>query len=333
MNKVILSICIPTYNRAEYIGEAIESILQQITPDIKDKVEICISDNASTDNTEKIVKKYQEKNICKIIYHKNEKNIGADRNFLKVIEIANGEYCWWLVSIDKLIPRSIDKILDEIKNNGSDIYLFNREEYPLDFSKKIADSNWFTLTKDKEFDFNKIEVADYLKYVNELGGIFSYISSIVFKKINWDKVKEKEKFIGTFYSHVYIMVNILKQKTKMKILLKPLVQCRLNNTKNTFGGMLGSYRRLYIDYYTIIIFIDIFGMDALEVNLVKKILLKQRNVKVLLAITTIIDKKDFVKLLLLLDNLGYKKEYYILKFFPKLILLFIKKIYKWFKGE
>jgi len=328
MSKPILSICIPTYNRAEYLPEAIESVLEQITDDLRDKVEICISDNASTDNTTEIVKVFQEKNICNIVYYKNEENIGADRNFLQVIEIANGEYCWWLGSDDKLKEESIDKIIDEINNNYNDIYLFNREEYSFDLKRKIGESNWFNLSKDKEFDFKRIQVAEYLKYVNELGGIFSFISAVVFKKANWDNIKEKNKFVGTFYSHTYILANILNQQHSLKILIYPLVVCRINNTTNTFGGLLGHYGRLYIDYFNIIIFIDIFGMDSLEVQLVKKILLKQRNLKVLLANKLLANKKENTKLLLLLNNLGYTKEYFILKYFPSSLLSFIKKIYK-----
>lgn len=331
MNKPVLSICIPTYNRAEYLPEAIESVLNQVTEDIKDKIEICISDNASTDNTEEIVKMYQAKKICNIIYHKNEENLGADNNFLKVIEIASGKYCWYLGSDDKLSPLGINKILSEIINNKNDIYLFNREEYSMDFRKKISVSKWWNFKKEKEFNFENIQVSEYLTHVNELGGIFSFISSVVFKKSNWNIVENKEKYIGTFYSHTYVLANILNQKRKLKIINTPQVMCRINDSENTFGGMLGDYKRLYIDYYNILIFIDIFGMDSKEVYYVKKILLQQRNLKTLLAISMLIDIANQRKLLLLLNNLGFKKEYLIVKYFPRKLLPIVKKIYKMIK--
>ncbi len=59
MTKHLLSICIATYNRAEYIGETLESIIPQVT----DEVEIVIVDGASTDNTSSVVKHYIE--VCK----------------------------------------------------------------------------------------------------------------------------------------------------------------------------------------------------------------------------------------------------------------------------
>jgi len=137
MTKIKLSICIPTYNRAEYLPEAIESVLSQITPEIKDLVEICISDNASTDNTAEIVKQFQEKNICKIVYNRNDKNIGADRNFLKVVEMANGEYCWWLGSDDALEDVILSKLLKIINDTNEEFYMLIQNCYDLTLSKKF----------------------------------------------------------------------------------------------------------------------------------------------------------------------------------------------------
>jgi abequosyltransferase len=333
LKKILLSICIPTYNRAEYIGEAIESVLNQITDDIKDIVEICVSDNASTDNTEKIVQEYLKNSPIDIVYFKNDINLGADKNFLKVIDIANGEYCWLLGSDDKLSQTGIKTILAEIMNNKNDIYLFNREEYSIDFTRKLSISNWWNFDNEQNFDFKNIEVSEYLASVNELGGIFSFISSVVFKKYNWEIVENKEKFVGTFYSHTYVLACILNQKRKLKIIDMPLVMCRINSGENTFAGILGDYKRLYIDYFNILIFIDVFGMDSREVFYVKRILQNQRNMKTLLAIFMLIDTTNQQKLLLLLHNLGFKKEYFILKFFPKCLLPIVKKIYKLIKDK
>jgi abequosyltransferase len=62
-----ISICIPTYNRARLLEEAIKSILSQTT-DISSEIEICVSDNCSTDNTELVIKKLQKKSKVRIVY-------------------------------------------------------------------------------------------------------------------------------------------------------------------------------------------------------------------------------------------------------------------------
>lgn len=87
MDKPLLSICIPTYNRVEYLKKSIESIICQ--DEFKNKqVEIVIADNASTDNTEIIIKPYAQK-YENIFYYRNEKNINND-NFPFVLSKGNG---------------------------------------------------------------------------------------------------------------------------------------------------------------------------------------------------------------------------------------------------
>ena len=87
MNKPLLSICIPTYNRAEYLKNSIESIICQ--DEFKNKqVEIVIADNASTDNTESVARSYAQR-YENIFYYRNEKNINND-NFPFVLSKGNG---------------------------------------------------------------------------------------------------------------------------------------------------------------------------------------------------------------------------------------------------
>ncbi|MCI6468991.1 MAG: glycosyltransferase [Lachnospiraceae bacterium] len=87
MNKPLLSICIPTYNRANYLIKSIESIICQDEFKTK-KVEIVISDNASTDDTELIATNYASQ-YENIFYFQNEKNIN-NNNFPLAISRGNG---------------------------------------------------------------------------------------------------------------------------------------------------------------------------------------------------------------------------------------------------
>lgn len=87
-DNIKLSICIPTFNRCEYLDRTLKSITDQDSFD--QQVEIVVSDNCSTDSTKDVVNKYQVlyKNI---IYHCNEKNI-LDQNFTKALSLGRGEY-------------------------------------------------------------------------------------------------------------------------------------------------------------------------------------------------------------------------------------------------
>ncbi|MEI6774123.1 MAG: glycosyltransferase family 2 protein [bacterium] len=72
-NKPLLSICIPTYNRQEYLKQCLDSIVNQKGFDTE-KIEIVISDNASPDKTNLLVKEYQKK-YKNITYSRNDQNI------------------------------------------------------------------------------------------------------------------------------------------------------------------------------------------------------------------------------------------------------------------
>ena len=78
-----LSICIPTFNRARYLKNCLQSIISIKKPSLLD-FQICISDNGSTDNTTEIVE--QAKGTFKIKYHRNNNNIGISKN-LSLIHI------------------------------------------------------------------------------------------------------------------------------------------------------------------------------------------------------------------------------------------------------
>ena len=87
--RPLLSICIPTYNRAEYLAKSLDSLI--CLPEFNtSEVEVVISDNASTDNTQKIVKIYTDR-YNTIHYYRNEENI-RDKNFPTSITRANGTF-------------------------------------------------------------------------------------------------------------------------------------------------------------------------------------------------------------------------------------------------
>jgi glycosyltransferase involved in cell wall biosynthesis len=89
-DKPRLSIGMPVFNGEKYLKEALDSILAQTYSDF----ELLISDNASTDRTEQICREYAAKDR-RIRYYRNEKNIGAPKNFNRVFELSSGKYFRW----------------------------------------------------------------------------------------------------------------------------------------------------------------------------------------------------------------------------------------------
>lgn len=91
MTEPIISICIPTYNRAIPLEKTICSLICQKIFTETNNVEIVISDNNSTDNTEILVMKYKVMFPNKILYNKNNINL-FDKNIEKALSLGSGKF-------------------------------------------------------------------------------------------------------------------------------------------------------------------------------------------------------------------------------------------------
>ncbi|MDR2152703.1 MAG: glycosyltransferase [Helicobacteraceae bacterium] len=104
MSQPIVSFCIATYNRAERVYALVTSILSCEREDI----EVCVNDNASTDNTKELLGKIAD---SRFKYFENENNIGAIRNMLVVITRASGKYAFYCNDRDLIVIENIPKLI------------------------------------------------------------------------------------------------------------------------------------------------------------------------------------------------------------------------------
>jgi len=106
MLKPLVSICIPTYNGAKFLEEALESVFEQTYKNI----EIVVSDDASSDDTLKIVNSFKEgSNIPFYIY--NHKADGIGSNWNNCVKKSNGEYIKFLFQDDVLFPTCVERMV------------------------------------------------------------------------------------------------------------------------------------------------------------------------------------------------------------------------------
>lgn len=86
----LLSICIPTFNRAPFLESTLDSLTRQAVFQSSDEVEIVVSDNASTDGTARIIAAFREKYPAKITALAAKETTEANINFARVLESARG---------------------------------------------------------------------------------------------------------------------------------------------------------------------------------------------------------------------------------------------------
>ena len=110
-----VSVCIPTYNNANFLRQAVESVLGQSYQDF----EIVIVDNCSADHTGILVEELQKDNDGRIRFFKNGQNIGITGNFNKCLKYAEGENIKFLCSDDVLLPECLEKMVAVLDENQS----------------------------------------------------------------------------------------------------------------------------------------------------------------------------------------------------------------------
>lgn len=98
----LVCICIPTYNVEATVRETLESILAQTYPNLV----VHVSDNASTDDTLRVVESIAD---SRITIHRQEKNIGAEGNFTKCLQLATGKYTAIFHADDLYEPEMVAK--------------------------------------------------------------------------------------------------------------------------------------------------------------------------------------------------------------------------------
>lgn len=237
---ICLSFCIPTYNRANYIGETLDSIINQSD----DSIEIVICDNASTDNTEEVVRQAKLR-FPNITYYRWPKNMGADLNYLKTVELAKGEFCWFLGSDDVIKKDAIARIKEEILENN-DIYLCS--EYFCDRKLKPYAKHYLLPEKIPSRVFNLSthdELLEYFQLAQSHSALFGYLSSIIFKREKWESIVYDNSYTGTLYSHMFMLFSFIEIGCSLKYIREPLVYWRSGN--DSFGGPGKIQSRYMID--------------------------------------------------------------------------------------
>ncbi|MBT4512995.1 MAG: glycosyltransferase family 2 protein [Chloroflexi bacterium] len=170
MGLPVLSICIPTFNRSQYLKECLESVLSS-AKGYEDQIEIVISDNASTDDTASVVSEF-EKRSSRIRYHRNDTNIYIE-NFFVVSGLALGEYVWIFGDDDKVMDGAIPTILNRIKS-GYDLIFCNYSIWSKDFSTLQNERNRLV---DLEEEYNDANLL-----LERIGIYLGYISICIIKK-------------------------------------------------------------------------------------------------------------------------------------------------------
>jgi abequosyltransferase len=237
-----LSICIPTYNFGEFIGETLESILPQLV----NGVEVVVLDGGSTDDTTAVVQGFQER-FPALHYHRREQRGGIDRDMALTVELARGRYCWLFSSDDLVKPGAIAQVLEQIRSDA-DVYLCGLTLCTRDM-RPLRDQLVLDLPAERTFDLALPgDRREYFEHAQTTTAFFSFLGSVIFKKARWDEVPLDEDFVGSCWAHVARMFALIPAGLSVKYLGRSYLWKRSDNDSFMDGGLVRRYA-ISIDGY------------------------------------------------------------------------------------
>lgn len=124
----LLTIAIPTYNRAAYLELCLKRIseeLDSLSADQRKLVKVSVSNNASTDNTAEVIAQYRSMWVGEFEVVHNIENIGGDRNVAQCYASAATPYAWVLGDDDVILPEGLRKVLEVLLLQDVDLLYVN----------------------------------------------------------------------------------------------------------------------------------------------------------------------------------------------------------------
>jgi abequosyltransferase len=186
-----ISFCIPTYNFGRFIGETLDSIIQQAD----ERIQIVIVDGGSTDNTAQIVAE-KTKVFANIKFIERRERSGVDRDILESVVQADGEFCWLFSSDDLLNPGAVAFVREQMQSSW-DVFLTNYSVCDLQmkrrFRQPILDVPAITT-----FDWSSPgDRARYFGRAETTAAFFSFISALIVRRSSWMRVPHQAEFVGS----------------------------------------------------------------------------------------------------------------------------------------
>jgi len=202
-----VSICIPQYNRVDFLLKNLAIIAKQTYQNI----EVVVSDDCSTDSTSKELTALKNKYRFPLVYHRNLRNKGYDCNMRQSMELASGDYVFILGNDDSLNDiTDIAYLVDFLKqNNYPDLGYCN-------YAEEIEPEKVFERAVSTGVLGSGSELA--LKVASN----FSFVAGLIYKR---DKFLQfnTDRYDGSIYAQIYLSSLMIASGCNVFSITKPLV--------------------------------------------------------------------------------------------------------------
>ena len=254
----------PVYNCAEFLGQALDSILTQVD----EQVEVIVCDGGSTDGTDSLIGKYIQ-NFPNLHYYRSDHRGGIDADLAHCVELAQGEFCWLFSGDDIMRPGAITRALKSI-HSRSDVYICAHticsrnmdfiQEYPplfpnhyleADFSERLARQQWFERAITTE-------------------AFFSFMSGLIVRRSKWMDGQLPDEFNGSCWGHVARLFGLLNSGLRVCNVAEIWLDKRGDNDSFVDKGIVNRFR-IAIDGYHEIANV-FFGKASVEAFHIRRVI-------------------------------------------------------------
>ncbi len=235
----LLSIAIPTYNRAQYLDLCLSQICKQL-PGYESFIEVIVSDNASTDNTADIVNKFIKQGFA-IRYVRNAENIGMDGNIVQSYSLATSKYVVVFGDDDALRDGAIGKIVRILRSGEYGIVFVSGYPY-----NDIA--SWSRLPEPAIRRFRVY--TDKKKFVEKIHYHFTYCSGNIINKTLVSKDLIVSDFTGTYVALLSWTFSALFNSRQNAYIEEYLIAAKADNSGGyKFCTVFGKNVNIIFDFF------------------------------------------------------------------------------------
>lgn len=283
IKKPILTIAIPTFNRCLYLSEILKDLIPQceIADPQNDFIEILISNNSSTDETNAFIQNNYI-NLSRLTYYVNSNNIGGINNIFYCTLRSSGTYVWILGDDELIYPNSIFPVLNELKAK-SDTGLFI---LPKTISLGL-EGKYFKSYKDFALFSVKNNPHNLLAH--------TLISANIFRKDIFNN-EVSAKTVKTLYAHMYgLQIGLANTNAGVTIFNFPIVEIRKERAPMNWGKQIWYRHSQYLFFLS-----NLYGIRQLKIYGIKHYLyMKLRNIffDVIISLTSQGLRKNIKKVL------------------------------------
>jgi abequosyltransferase len=225
-SRPLLTIAIPTYNRAVYLRELLEQLLPQVAElgaeGRGQEIELIISDNAATDETPSVTAWAQSTGVSMRVLRQME-NVGPDRNFSLCFNEAQGKYFWLFGDDDILRPGGLNVILDSLRGAEFDLAFL---------APQVFYSDWREEWEPDPFGRTAQTIRSARHFTRIINVGVTFVTGLI---VNRDRVLElgaepPENFLDTFLVQLSWMLPNLRKHRQSVVLWQRVVSGRAMNS-------------------------------------------------------------------------------------------------------